>query len=224
LLRLAWNLPPDLIIGLPGWANTDRYDLLAKAELPNGQRLSQDELAPMFQAFLKERFKLVAHLEQRPMNAYTLVALKPKMKKADPESRTRCQEGGSLDAKDPRDSNPMISRLFTCQNVTMAKFAARLQRLAAGYIFSPVLDATGLGGSYDFSLNFSPAGILQMGMRSNPAPAAAGSANTPVAQDPSGGISLFDAVEKQLGLKLQMEKRPVEVLVIDHIEQKPTEN
>ncbi len=67
---LAWNLPPDLIIGLPGWANTDRYDLLAKAELPNGQRLSQDELAPMFQAFLKDRFKLVAHMEQRPMNAY----------------------------------------------------------------------------------------------------------------------------------------------------------
>jgi uncharacterized protein (TIGR03435 family) len=121
------------------------------------------------------------------------------MKKADPQSRTRCLEGGSLDAKDPRDSNPMISRLFTCQNVTMAQFAARLQRLAAGYIFSPVLDSTGLEGSYDFSLNFSPAGILQMRMRNNPAPTAAGSANTPVAQDPSGGISPSMRLKSSLG-------------------------
>jgi uncharacterized protein (TIGR03435 family) len=44
------------------------------------------------------------------------------------------------------------------------------------------------------------------------------------ASDPSGAVSIFSAVEKQLGLKLEMEKRPVRVLVIDHVEQKPTEN
>jgi uncharacterized protein (TIGR03435 family) len=44
------------------------------------------------------------------------------------------------------------------------------------------------------------------------------------AADPSGGLSLFDAVSKQLGLKLEMQKRPMPVLVIDHVEQKPADN
>ncbi|HYA18911.1 MAG TPA: TIGR03435 family protein [Bryobacteraceae bacterium] len=224
LLRQAWNLPPQLIIGFADWMNRDRFDVVAKADVPGGQGLTMDELGPLFQALLKDRFKLAAHLEQRPMAAYTLVAARPKMKKADPASRTRCVEGPAPDEKDPRDKNPIASRLITCQNITMAEFAARLQNLASGYIFSPVVDATGLEGGYDFSLNFSPAGVAQMGRMGNPQQNNNGPGATPVAQDPTGAISLLDAMEKQLGLKLQSEKRPVEVLVIDHIEQKPADN
>jgi uncharacterized protein (TIGR03435 family) len=44
------------------------------------------------------------------------------------------------------------------------------------------------------------------------------------ASGPSGALSLFDALTKQLGLKLEMQKRPIPVLVIDHVKQKPTEN
>jgi uncharacterized protein (TIGR03435 family) len=86
-----------------------------------------------------------------------------------------------------------------------------------------VIDATGIEGGYDFTLTFSlipPAQLAKM-LASRP-PDAAGAANG--AADPIGGVSIFEAVEKQLGLKLVEQKRPVSVLVIDHIEQQPTEN
>jgi uncharacterized protein (TIGR03435 family) len=55
-------------------------------------------------------------------------------------------------------------------------------------------------------------------------PGAAPSDAGPIASDPTGAVTLFEAVEKQLGLKLEATKRPVQILVIDHAEQKPTEN
>jgi uncharacterized protein (TIGR03435 family) len=110
--------------------------------------------------------------------------------------------------------------------MTMAQFAAQLPNLASGYIHSAVVDSTGLDDAWDFTLNFSPIGLLQMGQlgggrSGDPGQAASGA---PTASDPNGALSLFDAVNKQLGLKLEMQKRPVPVLVIDHIEEKPTDN
>jgi len=104
----------------------------------------------------------------------------------------------------------------------MTQFAERLQSLASGYLQSPVLDATGLEGGWDFTLNFSGAGMVQGGggRRGGDGSGAAGVD----ASDPGGGLSLFDAIEKQLGLKLQPQKRQVSVLVIDRIERKPVDN
>jgi uncharacterized protein (TIGR03435 family) len=96
-----------------------------------------------------------------------------------------------------------------------------LQGLAPGYIHAPVLDATNLEGSWDFTLSFSTAGQLQSGGRSGEAPSAE---ITNAASDPNGALSLPDAIAKQLGLKMEQTKRPVKVLVIDHVEAKPTEN
>ncbi len=94
-----------------------------------------------------------------------------------------------------------------------------LQSLAPGYIHTPVLDATNLEGSWDFTLSFSAAGQLQSGGQ---APSAE---STNEASDPNGALSLPDAIAKQLGLKLEQTKRPVNVLVIgSHPEPKPTEN
>jgi uncharacterized protein (TIGR03435 family) len=148
------------------------------------------------------------------------------MQKADPASRTRFKEGPATDnGKDPRVKNPILGRLVTVQNMTMAQFAAKLQQIAPGYIHSPVLDATGLEGSWNFTLSFSPAGAVQGGGGGrggdSPPPAPAGLTE---ASDPSGAITLFEAINKQLGLKLELQKRPVQVLVIDHVEPKPTEN
>jgi uncharacterized protein (TIGR03435 family) len=109
--------------------------------------------------------------------------------------------------------------MLNCQNMTMARFAGMLQNLAPGYIHSPVLDATGLEGSWDFTLSFSTAGQLQSGGRG-----AASAADANAASDPNGALSLPDAVAKQLGLKLEQTKRPVKVLVIDHVEEKPIDN
>jgi uncharacterized protein (TIGR03435 family) len=190
-----------------------------------GPQIDFDTVMTMLKALLAERFKLAAHTEERPVSAYTLMAAKPKMKPADPTGRTRCYEGPGPDGKDPRDANPILGRLITCQNMSMARFADMLQGLASGYIHAPVLDATGLEGTWDFTLNFSTAGQLRNGGRGGrggdagpPAPGAA------AASDPSGALSLLDALPKQLGLKLELQKRPIPVLVVDHIEQKPTDN
>jgi uncharacterized protein (TIGR03435 family) len=229
VIEQAWNITDDMLVGAPKWLDTDRFDIVAKAPAlgpASGQNLDVDTLLLMLRSLVVERFKLAVHNEVRPVNAYTLMAVKPKMKPADPTSRTRFHEGTAREGdKDPRNVNPALSRLVSVQNMTMAQFAEQLQRIAPGYIHSPVLDATGLDGSYDFTLNFSPIGLMQnvggggRGADGSPSPPA-----TTVASDPTGGITLFEAIEKQLGLKLELQKRPAQVLVIDHIEQKPIDN
>jgi len=117
-----------------------------------------------------------------------------------------------------------LGRLVTCQNVTMAQFAELLPGIAPGYLHTKVVDGTGLEGGWDFTFSFSPAGLFQVNQgRSGEEGGGAGSP-VPEASLPSGALSLFDAMTKQLGLKLEMQKRPTPVLVIDHVNQKPTDN
>ena len=225
IIQQIWQLGDDMIVGAPKWLGEDKISIIAKApstSLVNGQNgppVDIDTLIAMIKNLLVERFKLQTHMEERPINAYTLMAVKPKMKPADPNGRIKCEEGPAADQKDVRDARPILGRLLNCQNMTMARFAEMLQGLASGYIHAPVLDSTGLEGSWDFTLSFSTAGQLQG--RGGPAPPADG-ANA--ASDPSGALSLPDAVVKQLGLKLEQTKRPVKVLVIDHVEEKPIDN
>jgi uncharacterized protein (TIGR03435 family) len=173
----------------------------------------------MFQALLIDRFRMKVHYEERPVSGYVLTAGKPKLQKADPANRTGCHEGPGADGKDPRTATPVLSRLLTCQNMAIAQLAELLPNLANGYVHTPVLDSTGLTDPYDFTLSFSAVGVLQNGVPGQQP--AAGSEN---ASDPSGGVSLPDAMNKQLGIKMELRKRPMQVLVIDHVEEKPTEN
>ena len=229
LITFAWQIhggDDDLIANAPKWLDQDHYDIVAKAS-PDAQAIGPDgkpqldfDLLPnMIRTLLADRFQMKSHMEDRTIDAFTLVAANPKMKKADPLNRTGCKEGPGDDGKDPRIANPILGRLLTCRNMTMAQFAEQLQFLAGGYVFTPVLDATGLTEAYDFTLSFSAAGQL---VNTPPPPKAPGD-NSP-ASDPSGGLSLLDAMNKQLGVKLEKQKRPSPVLVIDHIEQKPTDN
>jgi uncharacterized protein (TIGR03435 family) len=190
----------------------------------SGVPVNIDALRPMIRALLVDRFKLVTHLEDRPVNAYTLIAVKPKLKKADPASRTKWQEGAAPDSKDAKNANPSLGRLVTCQNVTMAQFADLLPGIAPGYLHTAVVDATGLEGGWDFTFSFSPMGLLQGGGGRGGDGGGAPSASAPEASDPNGALSLFDAMTKQLGLKLELRKRPAPVLVIDSLERKPTDN
>jgi uncharacterized protein (TIGR03435 family) len=143
------------------------------------------------------------------------------MKKADPSNHPSCHEGPGPDGKDPRIDTPLRSRLISCQNMTMSQLTTELSSLASGYLPAPVIDATGLDGAYDFTLSFSKQVDLN-----KPLPTPSNGDASAAASDPSlGAISLFDAMQKQLGLKLQKrDKVPMPTLVIDHIEQKPTEN
>jgi uncharacterized protein (TIGR03435 family) len=112
--------------------------------------------------------------------------------------------------------------------MTMAQFAVELHNLASGFVPAPVIDSTGLTGAYDFSLSFSKANLLNA-PSSAPSAAAPSASVGSEASDPAAAglppISLFDALQKQLGLKLvKKDSVPQPVLVIDHIEEKPTDN
>jgi uncharacterized protein (TIGR03435 family) len=240
LVMLAWELDSDeMLPGAPKWMDEDHFDLIAKA--PPGVALGDltpqrssvsvniEALRPMLRSLIVDRFKLATHTEERPINTYTLTAVKPKLTKADPSSRTKWEEGVDPGSKNNKNANPSLGRLVTCHNMTMAQFAQLLPGIAPGYLRTKVVDATGLDGGWDFTFSFSPAGVLQMGGGRGEGgrggdgggpPAAA----APEASEPSGGLSLFDAMVKQLGLKLEMQKRPLAVVVIDRVERKPIDN
>jgi uncharacterized protein (TIGR03435 family) len=240
LITQAWDIRPDMLVEAPKWLNEARFSVVAKApaasestemmDVPqfvstrdSGPQVDFDTVRVMLQGLLKERFKLTMHEEERPLNAYTLLAVKPKMKTADPASRTRYTQGAAQNARPAAPG----SRMITIQNMTMTQFASVLQRTAPGYFQTPVLDATGLDGSYDFTLTFAPAGAVRGGggrggKRGGPAADAPGAPGEPT--DPTGQMSLPEAVERQLGLKLEQGKRPIKVWVIDHVERAPTEN
>jgi uncharacterized protein (TIGR03435 family) len=229
MITLAWDINDDeLLAGAPKWLDSTKYSLTAKASNAisgpaNAPQVDIDDIRLMLRALLIERFKIATHTEDRPVTAYTLVADKPKLTKADPANRTGWKEGPAPEAKDQR--NAILARMVTARNMTMAQFAEDLQRMANGYIRTPVLDATGLDGAYDFTLTFTPIGLLMGGPGGRGGdPAAQAGGGAPAAADPTGGLSLFDAVNKQLGLKLEARKRTMPVLVIDHIEEKPTDN
>lgn len=238
LISLAWNLngpgSNSRITGIPKSMDKVNWDIIAKASTMsplnapapiNGQvaqpQVDFDSMRIMLQALLKDRFKLAIHEETRPLAGYALVAVKPKLKPADPSNRPGCKEGPGPDGKDPRTTNPAASRLVTCLNMNMADFAAQIAVRANGYFMDlpgGVVDATNLEGNYDITLNFSMAGMANGGGRG------VGGAAPGEASDPGGGITLQEAVEKQLGLKLEPQKNPGMVLVVDHVEEKPTEN
>jgi uncharacterized protein (TIGR03435 family) len=200
----------------------------ADAPTPNqpfagGSPDDSDAAWAMMRPLLKERFKLELHQEDRVLTAWKLVAVKPKMKKADPSERTKTNEGPGPDGKDPRNTIPARQRLIMFQNVTMDQFAERIQQSASGYISTPVINATGLQGTYDFTINYSFPNQVQVagGGRGGAEPNAGAAAE---AAEPTGAISFPDALIEQLGLKLVEDKRPVPVWVIDHVESKPTDN
>jgi uncharacterized protein (TIGR03435 family) len=221
LLNQAFNVNnSDQIAGMPAWADSERFDIVAKAPSEGDAMptVDRDVLAPMIRSLLADRFKMTYHTEDRQVSAYTLVAGKPKMKKADPASRTYCKNAP------PPPGAPPASQVLNCQNVTMAQFAERLQR-ASPELNWPVADATGLAGTWDFTLTFS-FNFGMMAMRSGGGDGVLGgvAGGAPAASDPNGGLTIFEAIEKQLGLKLEKQKRSMPVIVIDRLEQKPTEN
>jgi uncharacterized protein (TIGR03435 family) len=219
---IHWDHVDELIVGMPKWMDSARYDILAKpAAVANGSappRASfiDDDLRLMLRALLIDRLKIKTHYENRPVSGYTLVASKPRLTKAALGNRANCVEAHTVE-NDPRDRNPRLSRLLQCQNVTMAQFAEQLLPLSANDFAYPVVDATGLSGRWDFTLNFTPTGD-----RRNPAETLFAQGSNP--SDPNGAISIFEAVSRQLGLKLEARKRILPVLVIDHIEPNPAAN
>ena len=118
---------------------------------PGGGRGNQppldiDALRLMLRAVIIDRFKLTTHVEDKPMDAYTLLADKPKLKKADPPESYELEGRSGAGWQGPAEGNSALGRLVTCQNMTMAQLAELLPSIAGGYFqtFSrTVLDSTG---------------------------------------------------------------------------------
>lgn len=209
LIQFAWQVDNDDQLAGPKAIETNRFDIVAKA--PGAMagdsgttNVDGDALAEMLKVLLMDRFRMKVHMEDRPVTIYALISVKPKMKAADASNRTSCKSTAAAVS----NLASTVTRTFLCQNITMAQFADRLPQIAGGYIDHPVVDLTELDGSYDFPLNFSPIRAFRAGGEGS---------------DPNGAISLFEAVEK-LGVKLDQRKHEMPVLVIDHVEDQPTDN
>jgi bla regulator protein blaR1 len=220
LIRTAYMLQDGYISGEPTWLGTERYDIDAKVDpdqlnkLAPGQRKVQ--IMHMLQALLADRFKLTVHHETKELPIYALVIANggPKVKEAKPGDTYpngptgpggRPIGGGTL-------VEPERGKLVG-QGVPIANLVQLLSRYPEldGRV---VLDRSGLAGEYDFTLQWTPENAMLNGGMT-------GSDNNASSSDSSP--SLFTAIQEQLGLKLESTKGPVDTLVIDHVEH-PSKN
>ncbi len=231
-----WDISGASIVGAPDFYTKQRWTVDAKVPHPDEDATASgrpaqvdfDSVKLMMRSLLEERFGLKAHTEERPGDGYTLLAAGPKLKKADPANRTSCDSRPAPGEKDPRIANPLLTRYMRCQNVTMEQFAGQLMLYAKDYLKSPVKDSTGVEGRYDVTLAFSDSRTARFPPGS-PGATPGGGGVAPGGDagpgDPVGTpVSLQEALSKQLGLKLELQKRPIPVLVVDHLDEKPTEN
>jgi uncharacterized protein (TIGR03435 family) len=195
------------VTGGPGWMNSDRFDIVAKVDGNPSTEVFRDRARLMLRTLLADRFKLMLHHETRELPMYALVVarrdgkLGPQLRPSnladclaaptpstasDPNTVVRCGGGfartGELAAR---------ALEFSTLATTVSSMADRL-----------VIDRTGLTGTFDWSLRWTP---------------------DPSASAANDSISLFTALQEQLGLKLEPTRGPVDVLVIDHAE-RPTED
>jgi uncharacterized protein (TIGR03435 family) len=217
LLRQAFNVQEFQLVGGPDWLGSERFDVVAKA--PEGD-FNADAMRPMLRALLVERFKLAFHNETRDMPVYALVKARPDGKlgpKLTPAS-VDCSATGRRRGGGPPPAPPQPGEKPECG------FMIGLGRMSVGGMpisnlvqaLSPqvgriVLDKTELPGAYDFELTYAPEPLGIGG----PPPLLNGA---PPPVDPNAP-TLFTALQEQLGLKLDSQRGPVDVVVIDHVEQ-----
>lgn len=205
LIMLAYGVGARQIEG-PGFLNgtpeapADRFDIAAK--VPAGATPEQVPL--MLRALLAERYHLSLHRESKTIQIYALEAGKggTKMK----ESPKEGAEGAANEARCTRSfaEREGATLAAVCTRMTAADIAQQVQALAPGYFRDgPVVDLSGLKGVYDFKLEWISAGQANNG---------------------SPGPSMLDAVQDQLGLKLERRKQPMEVLIVDKLDRMPTDN
>src|SRR5262249_11501705 len=130
---------------------------------------------------------------------------KPKLKEPDSSGETGCKRQPPPPPTPGTPVPPYIA--YVCHNITMEAFAGALRGLAPDYVTNTVVDSTGLKGAWDFDIKWTQRPLLQLNL------VGAGE-----------GVSLPDAIDKQLGLKLEEQKIPTPVMVVDQVNEKPTDN
>ena len=201
LLQKILGLQDAQLIGGPDWLASERYDITAKFNEKVRPQVDQ-----IIEAVLRDRFKLTYHKETRVLLVYALVrssssALGPNIRATVVDcgaraAATRAGRGGTA----PECGFNRSAVSFRATGMDLASVAETLSQIA-GRI---VVDKTGLTGQYDLELKWADLSAAS-------------------ADALADGGSLFTAVQEQLGLKLQSERAPVEVVVIDSAE-RPTPN
>jgi uncharacterized protein (TIGR03435 family) len=224
--KISGNQAQSLLPQLPDWASTERFDIQARAEGNPGK----DQMRLMMRALLADRFKLAIHNETREVPVFAFVLSKkgstgPQVQAhsddapcptnapaaAQPQSslRTRAGELPPLcNGIFPMPPSEPGRLRFAGRNVTIGFIADTFS--AGTNLGRPMVDQTGLRGTFDFILEWMPE-------RRGPAPPGADT------QTDSMGPSFEQALRDQLGIKLQAQKSPVTILVIDHVE-RPSAN
>lgn len=215
IIRFAYNAKTDdEMVNMPGWAASASFDIDAKigdAQVEAMKTLSPDERFQryqlMLQSLLIERFRLKVSTQMKELKVYALIVAKdgPHLTAADipPEQHTRRMPNLSWSPQGELKAGAVSMPFFTEWLSGKGETGYRV-----------VIDATGLQGIYDFTLNWTPED--NRAAQNNAAGAGpAGAAPQPDSSAPS----FFTALQEQLGLKLESRKAPVEVLVIDHVEE-----
>ncbi len=225
LISRAYDIPQYRLTA-PEWMPSTTFVVTAK--VPIGS--TKEEFRLMLQSMLAERLKVSVHRESKEMPMYELVVAKggPKLKKSADEPPPN--EAENAHEKD-RPHSPSLaadgyptfkgeSGMVMMGNRARLRYRRQTPEWFANELSvqlrSPVTDATGLTGNYDFALFWETGGA-----RRNPSADANGSIG---GADPDTGPTIMEAIQEQLGLKLVQKKGPVEILVVDHAEKVPTEN
>ncbi len=233
----------------PQWLDGERYDVIAT--IPKGA--NKEQVGLMMQRLLAERFHLTLHHEQKPLAVYTLSVAKggPKLEEVDPEKLPPPpppgtapmpppppMPGGGPSARGPVPAGAM--RMMMGPNkrqLTGNTTVTRLCDMLSNLTDRPVLDLTGLKGTYSFDLSWTPDETERMGgpmgramarasaelPPPNPGASASDGKTSPEgANDP--GQTLVQALQTNYGLKLEAKKNPADILVVDRADKVPTEN
>ena len=196
-IMTAYRLKGEQIVGGPAWIDSDRFDMQGKAEKPS----TNDELHEMLKSLLEERFQLKFHWDNKEMPIYALTVDK---------GGPKIEQHQATNAGDPWIDQSIDGAIHVKMTGTFAPMDYFVWRLGQ-LMDRPVVDMTKLKGGYDFTLTYTrelPPGI-QEGASFNGQPI------------DTSGPSIFQAVQKQMGLKLEAQKGMAPVMVIDRME-KPT--
>jgi uncharacterized protein (TIGR03435 family) len=218
IIRNFHRIQPYQLIGGPDWLSTERWDIVAKAEGdPPPERMIE-----MVKTLVADRFKLTTHTETRELPIYALVLAKgdkslgPQLHRSTTDCAAIFAEARARGGAPPRgpDGGPLCGiNMDTGRMATSAVTIADLARNLSMVAGRSVVDKTGLPGNFDLELTWAPE-----------VPAGNAAVGTPDAAPLAGDApSLFTAIQEQLGLKLDPQRGPVEVLVIDSVE-KPVED
>jgi uncharacterized protein (TIGR03435 family) len=188
----------DQLAGLPSWANSERFDIEAKvssSDVEAFRKLTLEQIRLMGHEILTNRFRFASHEETKVLSVYALVVAKDgsRLKPSTMSDQDRNARTGVIGIGHRGNTQ------LTATGVTMDRLARTLSQQGLGRV---VLDKTDLTGRYDFQLNWAPENVA----------ADINAVNT-------SGPSIFTALTEQLGLKLESQKGPVPVLVVDHIEE-----